>query len=59
MYPTVPDPLRVEWEYGGSFNLGGSAGLRLFLTKRFFLSPEVRVAWIPFLRSTPAVGYQF
>ena len=59
LYPTGPDPERFEWEYGGSFNLGGGAGLKLFLTKRLFVSPEVRLGWIPFLRSTLAVGYQF
>ena len=41
------------------FNLEGGAGLRLFLTKRLFVSPEVRVGWTPFLRSSLAVGYQF
>ena len=58
LYPTGPDS-QLEWEYGGSFNLGGGAGLRMFLTKRLFVSPEVRVGWIPFIRSTIAVGYQF
>ena len=30
----------------GSFNLTGAAGLRLFLTKRLFVSPEVRLGEI-------------
>ena len=31
----------------------------MFLTKRLFVSPEVRIGWIPFIRSTIAVGYRF
>ncbi len=58
LFPSGPDA-QLEWEYGGSFNLGGGAGVRLFLTKRLFVSPEVRVGWIPFIRSTFAVGYRF
>lgn len=58
LFPTGPDA-QFEWETGGSFNLGGGAGLRLFLTKRLFVSPEVRVGLIPFLRSTLSVGYRF
>lgn len=59
LYPSGPDPQRLEWEYGGSFNLGGGGGVRIFLTKRLFVSPEVRLGWIPFIRSTIAVGYRF
>ena len=58
LFPAGPDA-QLEWEHGGSFNLGGGAGIRLFLTKRLFVAPEVRLGWIPFLRSTIPVGYRF
>ena len=49
----------LEWEWGPGFSIGGGGGVRLFLTKRLFVAPEVRVGLLPFLRSTVSVGYRF
>ena len=57
-YPTGPNA-QLEWEYRGGFNLCGDAGVRLLLTKRLFVAPEVPLGWVPFLGSTIAVGYRF
>ena len=54
--PSLPE---FEWRKEGSFNLTGGLGVRLFVTKRFFVAPELRVGLIPLLRSTVALGYSF
>ena len=41
----------------GAFTLGG--GLRVFLTDKFYIAPEVRVGWELHFRSTLAVGFRF
>ena len=48
-----------EWRKEGSFNLSGGLGFRWFITKRFFVAPELRIGLIPSLRSTVALGYAF
>ena len=48
-----------EWRKQGSFNLAGGLGVRLFMTKHFFVATELRIGLIPLLRSTVALGYSF
>lgn len=48
-----------EWDEQRGINLAGGFGLRIFLTKRLFVAPEVRIGLLPILRSTVSVGYAF
>ncbi|MBM3813632.1 MAG: porin family protein [Acidimicrobiia bacterium] len=41
----------------GTFSGGG--GVRLFLSRRWFLSPEARIGWEPIVRVTAGFGYAF
>ena len=50
---------QFEWRKEGSVNFTGGFGLRLFLSKRIFVAPELRIGLIPVLHSTVAVGYAF
>ena len=43
----------------GASNLTGGLGVRLFMTKHFFVAPELRIGLVPLLRSTVALGYAF
>ena len=52
-------PVRTQLEGQGGCNLGDAPGPRRFLTKRLFVSPEVRMGLILVSRSTNPVGYQF
>ena len=54
------DPSRPEfrWDKQGSIHYQGGLGIRLFVTRRLFVAPEVRTGF-PLLRSTVAVGYAF
>jgi hypothetical protein len=36
---------------------GGGVGSKIFLTRRMFLSPEVRFGWEPFIRVTGTIGF--
>ena len=54
--PSLPE---FEWRKQGSINFGGGLGVRWFITKRFFVAPELRIGLIPLLRSTVALGYAF
>ena len=54
-----PEKSVFEWDEQRGINLAGGFGLRLFLTKRLFVAPEVRIGLLPVLRSTIAVGYAF
>ena len=54
--PSLPE---FEWRSEGGINLSGGLGLRLFMTKGFFVAPEVRIGLLPVLRSTVSVGYAF
>ena len=53
------DELVYRWDFQSAFNLGGGAGIRLYLTKRLFVAPEARVGLLPWLRTTVAVGLDF
>lgn len=57
MVPTAPQE-ELEWKRRASFSVGAGGGVRLFLTKRLFVAPEVRIGLLPFLRSTVSVGYR-
>ena len=48
-----------EWRKEGSFNFTGGFGLRLFLSRRIFVAPELRIGLIPVVHSTVSVGYAF
>lgn len=51
--------LVYEWDEQSSMNLAGGLGVRLYLTKRLFIAPELRIGLLPFLRTTVSVGYSF
>ena len=42
-----------------SFAASAGGGVKMFLTKRFFIAPEGRVGYQPSLRATVSVGYVF
>ncbi len=42
---------------GTSFSAGVGLGTKIFLSERWYLAPEVRVGWEPFLRATVGIGY--
>ena len=48
-----------HWEKQPGVNWSTGLGARLFLTKRLFLAPEVRIGLSPILRSTVSVGFAF
>lgn len=54
------DPSRPEfrWVTQRGIHVHGGAGLRLSISQRMFLAPEVRIG-LPGVRSTVAVGYVF
>lgn len=54
------DPSRPEfrWVTQRGIHVHGGAGLRLSISQRVFLAPEVRIG-LPGVRSTVAVGYVF
>ena len=54
--PSLPE---FEWRKEGGINLTGGLGVRLFMTKHFFVAPELRIGLVPLLRSTVALGYAF
>ena len=54
--PSLPE---FEWRTEGGINFTGGLGLRLFMTKGFFVAPEVRIGLLPVLRSTVSIGYAF
>jgi hypothetical protein len=35
----------------------GGFGTKIFLTERWFISPEIRLGWEPLLRVTASIGY--
>ena len=58
--PASEDPELVhEWDSQSGINLAGGMGVRIYLTKRLFVAPEVRIGLLPILRTTVAVGYAF
>lgn len=54
--PSLP---QRRWETQGRFHFTAGLGARLFLTRRLFLAPEVRIGLVPVLRSTVSVGFAF
>ena len=54
-----PSLAEFEWRTEGSINCTGGLGVQLFMTKSFFVAPEVRIGLLPVLRSTVSVGYAF
>lgn len=42
-----------------SWTFGGGVGARIFLTRRLYVAPEIRLGWEPFLRATGSIGYVF
>ncbi|MFQ5817233.1 MAG: hypothetical protein ACE5H2_04650 [Terriglobia bacterium] len=42
---------------GSTWTPSGGIGVKVFLTDRMFVSPEVRAGWEPFLRVTVGIGY--
>lgn len=52
-------PGRTTFFSGHEGTFGGGIGLKVLLTDRLFVSPEVRLGWEPFMRSTISVGYRF
>ena len=44
----------------GSGNRGHvGRGVRLFLTERLFIAPDIRMGFYPILQSTVGIGYRF
>lgn len=41
-----------------SLSASGGVGVKIFLTRRLFISPEARLGWEPFLRVTGSIGYR-
>lgn len=54
--PSLP---KHRWETQGRVHYTAGLGARLFLTRRLFLAPEVRIGLVPRLRSTVSVGFAF
>lgn len=54
--PSLPE---FAWRKEGGINLAGGLGFRFFVTKGFFVAPELRIGWVPLLRSTVSFGYEF
>ena len=54
--PSLP---KRRWETQGRIHYTAGLGARLFLTRRLFLAPEVRIGLVPLLRSTVSVGFAF
>lgn len=49
----------LEWEWGPGIALTWGGGVRLFLTERLFIAPDIRMGFYPFLQSTVGIGYRF
>ena len=48
-----------EWEVQKGLNVTGGIGIRLFVTERLFVAPEVRFGLAPLFHTTMAVGFAF
>lgn len=42
-----------------TWSANGGAGVKIYLTDRLFVAPDVRVGWEPVLRGTVSIGYTF
>ena len=52
--------LPAFWEdRQGRYYVHTTLGVRWFLSRHVFVAPDVRISFLPFLRSTVAVGYAF
>ncbi|MDE0624863.1 MAG: hypothetical protein OXH99_00555 [Bryobacterales bacterium] len=49
----------LEWEWGPGIAVTWGGGVRLFLTERLFIAPDIRMGFYPFLQSTVGIGYRF
>lgn len=57
-WPTGPND-ELEWEWGPGIAVTWGGGVRLFLTERLFIAPDIRMGFYPFLQSTVGIGYRF
>jgi hypothetical protein len=44
---------------GSSWTFGGGFGVKVYVSRNVFVSPEVRLGWEPFVRLGAGVGYAF
>lgn len=49
----------LEWEWGPGIAVTWGGGVRLILTERLFIAPDIRMGFYPFLQSTVGIGYRF
>ena len=49
----------LEWEVQSGLNVTGGIGIRLFVTERLFVAPEVRIGLVPLYHTTTAFGFAF
>ena len=42
-----------------TWSANGGAGVKIYLTDRLFVAPDVRVGWEPVLRGSVSIGYTF
>jgi hypothetical protein len=47
----------LRWVRHGT--AGGGAGVKLAISRHFYIAPEVRFGWEPAARSTVGIGYRF
>ena len=50
-------PTGSFWSRGLTF--GGGGGIKVSITERVFIAPEMRLGWEPFARTTVMLGYRF
>ena len=48
-----------EWRVQSVLNVTGGIGIRLFVTERLFVAPEVRIGLAPLYHTTTAFGFAF
>jgi len=51
-------PTRYDTSYT-TWSASAGAGLKVFVTKRLFVAPEVRIGYQPYTRATVGIGYVF
>ena len=47
------------WDVQNGLNVTGGIGIRLFVTERLFVAPEVRIGLAPLYHTTTAFGFAF
>ena len=50
---------QFEWDVQNRLNITGGVGIRLFVTERLFVAPEVRFGLAPLFHTTMAFGFAF